>query len=76
MALVLQATSRESLADLNARLDVFVDQVDAGELDRLGDELFAVTRLVAGQTPRRRRRAAYALPAQARPAQAAPRLDV
>ena len=28
MALVLQAASRESLADLNARLDVFVDQVD------------------------------------------------
>lgn len=54
MALVLQAASRESLADLNARLDVFVDQVGASELDTVGDELFAVTRLLAGQTGLRR----------------------
>jgi F-type H+-transporting ATPase subunit delta len=54
MALVLQAASRESLADLNARLDVFVDQVGAPELDRLGDELFAVTQLLANQPGLRR----------------------
>jgi F-type H+-transporting ATPase subunit delta len=54
MALELQAASRESLADLNARLDVFVDQVGAAELDSLGDELFAVTRLLAGQPGLRR----------------------
>jgi F-type H+-transporting ATPase subunit delta len=54
MALELQAASRESLADLNARLDVFVDQVGATELDSLGDELFAVTRLLAGQPGLRR----------------------
>jgi F-type H+-transporting ATPase subunit delta len=50
MALVLQAASRESLADLNSRLDVFVDQVGPAELDTLGDEMFAVTRLLADQT--------------------------
>jgi F-type H+-transporting ATPase subunit delta len=54
MALALRAASRESLADLNARLDVFVDQVGAAELDRLGDELFAVTQLLAGQPGLRR----------------------
>lgn len=54
MALELQAASRESLADLNTRLDVFVDQVGAAELDSLGDELFAVTRLLAGQPGLRR----------------------
>jgi F-type H+-transporting ATPase subunit delta len=66
MALVLQAASRESLADLNARLDVFVDQVDAGDLERLGDELFAVTRLVAGQTALRRHLADPAVAESAR----------
>jgi F-type H+-transporting ATPase subunit delta len=54
MALALRAASRESLADLNARLDAFVDQVGAPELDRLGDELFAVTQLLAGQPGLRR----------------------
>jgi len=54
MTLVLQAASRESLADLNARLDVFVDQVGDAELEKLGDELFAVTRLLAVQPGLRR----------------------
>lgn len=54
MALVLQAASRESLADLNARLDVFIDQVGAAELESLGDELSAVTRLLAVQPALRR----------------------
>jgi F-type H+-transporting ATPase subunit delta len=54
MALALRAASRESLADLNARLDVFVDQVGAPELERLGDELFAVTQLLANQPGLRR----------------------
>jgi len=66
MALVLQAASRESLADLNARLDVFVDQVEAGDLERLGDELFAVTRLIAGQTALRRHLADPAVAESAR----------
>ena len=54
MALVLRAASRESLADLNARLDVFVDQVGPADLARLGDELFAVTRLLEGERTLRR----------------------
>jgi F-type H+-transporting ATPase subunit delta len=66
MVLVLQAASRESLADLNARLDVFVDQVDAGDLERLGDELFAVTRLLADQKSLRRHLADPAVPESAR----------
>ena len=66
MALLLQAASRESLADLSARLDVFVDQVEAGDLERLGDELFAVTRLIAGQTALRRHLADPAVAESAR----------
>ena len=54
MALALQAASRESLADLNARLDVFVDQVGAADLDRLADQLFSVARLLSGETTLRR----------------------
>ena len=66
MALALRAASRESLADLNARLDVFVDQVGAPELDRLGDELFAVTQLLAGQPGLRRHLADPSVPESAR----------
>jgi F-type H+-transporting ATPase subunit delta len=66
MALLLQAASRESLADLNARLDVFVDQVDAAELERLGEELFAVLRLLAGQRALRRHLADPAVPESTR----------
>ena len=54
MALALQAASRESLADLNARLDVFVDQVGAADLNRLADQLFSVARLLSGETTLRR----------------------
>jgi F-type H+-transporting ATPase subunit delta len=66
MALVLQAASRESLADLNGRLDVFVDQVGPRELDTLGDELFAVVRLLAEQTALRRHLADPAVAESAR----------
>lgn len=66
MALVLAAASRESLADLNARLDVFVDQVGSAELDTLGEELFAVTRLLVDQPPLRRHLADPAVAEQAR----------
>jgi F-type H+-transporting ATPase subunit delta len=68
MALVLQAASRESLADLNGRLDVFVDQVGAADLERLGDEMFAVTRLLAAQPALRRRLGDPAAPESARTA--------
>jgi F-type H+-transporting ATPase subunit delta len=66
MVLVLQAASRESLVDLNARLDVFVDQVGSRELARLGDELFAVTRLLDGERRLRRHLADPAVPASTR----------
>ena len=66
MALLLQAASRESLADLSARLDVFVDQVGAADLERLGDELFAVTELLAGQKALRRQLADPSVPGSAR----------
>jgi F-type H+-transporting ATPase subunit delta len=66
MALVLGAASRESLADLNARLDVFVDQVGVPELELLGQELFAVTRVLVEQPPLRRHLADPAIPEQAR----------
>jgi F-type H+-transporting ATPase subunit delta len=62
MALLLQAASRESLADLNARLDVYMDQVDAAELERLGEEVFAVTRLLDDQRTLRRHLADPSVP--------------
>jgi len=66
MALELQAASRESLADLNARLDVFVDQVGAADLDRLADQLFSVARLLSGETTLRRHLADPAVAEDAR----------
>ncbi|MFC5996586.1 F0F1 ATP synthase subunit delta [Pseudonocardia hispaniensis] len=54
MALVLQATSRESLAGLRARLDAYTDHAGAADLDRLGEDLFAVTRLLVAQRSLRR----------------------
>lgn len=54
MALDLPAASRESLVDLAARLEVLVDQVGPAELDALGDELFAVARLLAAPNGLRR----------------------
>jgi F-type H+-transporting ATPase subunit delta len=54
MAVAFQAASRDSLVDLRARLDVFVDQVGPDELERLGGDLFAVAQLLAGETALRR----------------------
>lgn len=66
MALALQAASRESLADLSARLDVFVGQVGAADLDRLADQLFSVARLLSGETTLRRHLADPAVSEEAR----------
>jgi F-type H+-transporting ATPase subunit delta len=66
MALALQAASRESLVDLNARLDVFVDQVGSSELEKMGDDLFAVARLLAGEKALRRLLADSSVPESAR----------
>lgn len=53
MAVAMAAASRESLAAAGDRLDAFVDGAAAPDLERLGDELFAVTRLVVAQKPLR-----------------------
>ena len=66
MALALQAASRESLADLSARLDVFIGQVGVADLDRLADQLFSVARLLSGETTLRRHLADPAVSEEAR----------
>jgi F-type H+-transporting ATPase subunit delta len=66
MAPLLQAASRESLADLDARLNVFVGQVTAGDLEVLGDELFAVTRLLDREVGLRRHLADPSVPEASR----------
>jgi F-type H+-transporting ATPase subunit delta len=66
MVAVLQAASRESLAAATARLDALVDASSAADLQQLGDQLFAITRLVAGQPALRRALADPAAPEQAR----------
>jgi F-type H+-transporting ATPase subunit delta len=54
MAEALQAASRESMASAHARLDAYADSAQAADLQRLGDELFAVTRLLVEQRSLRR----------------------
>jgi F-type H+-transporting ATPase subunit delta len=66
MALDLPAASRASLADLASRLEVLVDQVDPAVLDALGDEVFAVARLLAAQSGLRRHLADPSVPESAR----------
>jgi F-type H+-transporting ATPase subunit delta len=66
MALALQAASRGSLADLLARLDAYVDQVGPDDLERLGDQLFSVARLLAGERGLRRHLADPGVPGSAR----------
>jgi F-type H+-transporting ATPase subunit delta len=54
-AAVLQPASREALASAGARLDSYAGgRVKAADLERLGDELFAVTRLLVEQRSLRR----------------------
>lgn len=66
MAVVLQAASRESLRAAGDRLDAIVDSSSARELSTLGDELFAITRLVVAQTALRRALGDPAVPEEAR----------
>ncbi|HLU56529.1 MAG TPA: F0F1 ATP synthase subunit delta [Pseudonocardia sp.] len=54
MAEVLQAASRESLATATDRLNAYADSAGAADLQRLGDELFAITRLLDEQRSLRR----------------------
>jgi F-type H+-transporting ATPase subunit delta len=66
MAVVLQAASRESLRAAGDRLDAIVDSSSARDLSTLGDELFAITRLVVAQTALRRALGDPAVPEEAR----------
>jgi F-type H+-transporting ATPase subunit delta len=66
MAEVLQAASRESLASATDRLDAYVDSAKGADLQRLGDELFAVTRLLVEQRSLRRLLADPSTPGEAR----------
>lgn len=66
MAVIMQAASRESLADTGAALDRIVDTASAGDLARLGEELFSVSRLLVAQPGLRRSLADSAAPAASR----------
>jgi F-type H+-transporting ATPase subunit delta len=63
MAVVLQAASRESLTEAQARLDGLVDASSPAELSTLGDELFAVMRLLLAEPALRRHLADSSVPA-------------
>ncbi len=54
MALLLSSTSRESLAAAGSRLDALVDESSGADLARIGDDLFAVLRLLTSETALRR----------------------
>lgn len=66
MTALLRAASRESLAEANSRMDDVVDHSSAADLERLGDELFAVTRLLTAELTLRRHVTDPAVPPQAR----------
>jgi F-type H+-transporting ATPase subunit delta len=54
MAIVMQAASRESLDAATGRLDAHVDGSSAADLASLGEDLFAVLRLLNGEPALRR----------------------
>lgn len=66
MALLLQSASRESLAEAESALDRYVDGASGPDLERLGDELFGVMRLLIGEPALRRHLGDPAVPAQGR----------
>jgi F-type H+-transporting ATPase subunit delta len=68
MAVVLNAASRESLASLISRLDAWVDAATAEQATTTSDELFAVTRLLAGERSLRRLLGDSSSPEQSRTA--------
>jgi F-type H+-transporting ATPase subunit delta len=63
MALLLPAASRESLAEAEERLDSRVDSASAQELRTLGEELYAVMRLLLAEPGLRRHLADPSVPA-------------
>ncbi|HWM72499.1 MAG TPA: ATP synthase F1 subunit delta [Nocardioides sp.] len=54
MALMLSAASRESLAAASDRLDALVDASSGSDLAQLGDDLYAVLRLLSNEISLRR----------------------
>jgi len=62
MALQLRAASRESLAEAEGRLDGRVDSASVTELGTLGEQLFAVMRLLISEPSLRRHLADSAVP--------------
>ncbi|WP_181781168.1 F0F1 ATP synthase subunit delta, partial [Pseudonocardia pini] len=54
MALVLAATSRESLAAAEALFEERLTQLAAGDRQKLGEELYAITRLLVAERGLRR----------------------
>lgn len=68
MVAVLQSASRQSLVEVGATLDRIVDGFSGRDLARLGDELFAVMRLLVEQPSLRRPLADPSVPASARTA--------
>lgn len=68
MATLLSSASRESLAEAGHRLDAQIDRASAGELAQLGEDLFAVLRLLSGEVTLRRLLADPTAPGAARTA--------
>ncbi|MGQ0483684.1 MAG: F0F1 ATP synthase subunit delta [Pseudonocardia sp.] len=66
MAVMLQPASREALAEAEGRLDQVIDSGSAADLSRLGDDLFAVLRLLLGEPSLRRALADASAPAGVR----------
>ena len=66
MAILLQSASRDALAAAADRLDSHVDGSSAADLSGLGDDLFAVLRLLTGEIGLRRSLADPATPGAAR----------
>ncbi|MDN5857803.1 MAG: F0F1 ATP synthase subunit delta [Pseudonocardia sp.] len=62
----MQSASRESLAEATARLDAHVDGAAAADLATLGEDLFAVLRLIVAEPALRRHLADPAVPAPSR----------
>lgn len=75
MALILQPASREALAEAEERLDAGIDSGSAADLQRLGDDLFAVLRLLIAEPSLRRALADASVPGEARAALADQLLD-
>ena len=66
MAAILAPASREALAEAQARLDTVIDGASAADLGRIGEDLFAVQRLLENEIGLRRNLADPAVPGAAR----------